>query len=80
MTSPDGIKTEREEILSFSSTQVETASRIFLYSKYGHDKGYYIRVKSPDTGILFIISNFATHIGLDDVTIVFDTGKGDKNG
>jgi len=30
------------------------------------------------TQTFFIILNFATHIGLDDVTILFDTRKGDK--
>jgi len=30
------------------------------------------------TQTFFILFNFATHIGLDEVTILFDTGKGDK--
>ena len=30
------------------------------------------------TQTFFMILNFATHIGLDDVTILFDTRKGDK--
>jgi len=52
LTSADGIKTEREEILSLISTHEETYSRIVLYSKYGHDKGYkYICIRSPDTDI-----------------------------
>ena len=52
LTSADDKKTEREEILSLLSTQEETYSRIVLYSKYGHDKGYkYICVGSPDTDI-----------------------------
>ena len=81
MTSADGIKTEREEILSLSSTQEESEYHIVLYSKYRHDKGYkYISVRSPDTAIFFILLNPTTHVGLDDVTILYDTGKGDKNG
>ena len=83
MASADDIKTEREEIISLPCTQKETdsPSRIVLYSKYGHDKGYkYIRVRSPDTDIFLILSNSDTHIDLNDVTILYDTGKGDKIG
>ena len=60
-----------------TSSQEETDSRVILYSKYGQDQGYkYIRVKSPDTDIFFILLNFA--LKLDGVTVLFDTGKGNK--
>ena len=77
LTSVDGKKTDRQELHSLSSTQEETDSRVILYSKYGQDQGYkYIRVKSPDTDIFFILLNFA--LQLDGVTVLFDTGKGNK--
>ena len=44
---------------------------------FGRDNGYeYIRVRSPDSDIFFILLHYALQI--HDVTILFDTGTGNK--
>ena len=46
-----------------------------LYCEYAQDNGYkFVRVKSPDTDIFFILLHFA--LQLKEVTILFDTGTG----
>ena len=75
LTSPDGIMTVSEPLHDIDSTQEETYSRIALYCAYGKQLGYrFIKVKSPDTDVFFILSHFVKDI--DDITILFDTGKG----
>ena len=75
LTSPDGIMTVSEPLHDIDSTQEETDSRIALYCAYGKQLGYrFMKVKSPDTDVFFILSHFVKDI--DDITILFDTGKG----
>ena len=75
LTSSDGMCTERS--LLDESSQEETDSRVILYCMYGKERGYrYIRVKSPDSDIFFILLHYAQKLG--DSTVLFDTGKGDK--
>ena len=77
LTSPDGIMTVSELLHDIDSTQEETDSRIALYCAYGKQLGYrFIKVKSQDTDVFFILSHFVKDI--DDITILFDTGKGNN--
>ena len=51
--------------------------RIVLYCDHGRNRGYwYIRVKSPDSDVFFILLYYATK--MTDVTVLFDTGTGNK--
>ena len=77
LTSDDGLSTHRREIPMLKSTQEESDSRIILYCKHGSSQSYkYLRVKSPDTDVFFILLHYAPTLG--DVTILFDTGTGNK--
>ena len=56
LESNDGRVIQKTEVDSLASAQEETDSRIILYTMYGRDNGYdYVRIKSPDTDILFIL-------------------------
>ena len=75
-SSEDGKKTEITEIQELSS-QEETDSRVILYCRYGKNIVYkYIRVKSPDTGLFFILLHYAQ--SFTETTILYETGKGKK--
>jgi len=72
LTSEDGKTTEKKEIETLLSTQVETDSRVVLYCMYGKEKEYqYIRIKSPDSDVFFILLHYA--LTLKEVVILFDT-------
>ena len=77
ITSYDGTSVCRTEIKSIESTQEETDSRVVLYCFYGKQQGYRnIRIRSPDTDIFVILLHYA--LELQGVTILFDTGTGNK--
>ena len=77
LPSEDGKKTEIIEIQELSSSQEETDSRVILYCRYGKNIGYiYIRVKSPDTCLFFILLHYAQ--SFTETTILYETGKGTK--
>ena len=77
LTSEDGLSTTKMEIASLTSTQEETDTRVVLYCKYAQNKRYkYVRVKSPDSYIFFILLHHASTF--PTVTILFDTGTGNK--
>lgn len=69
-------KVSTSEITSLDSTQEETDSRIILYSSYALEEGYkFVRVRSPDSDIFFILLYYATRI---NVQLLFDTGTGNR--
>ena len=77
LSSPDGLHTQTVVIDPLTSTQEETDTRVILYCHYAIQNGYhYIRVKSPNTDIFFILLYYA--LQMKQATIVFDTGKGNK--
>jgi hypothetical protein len=77
ITSYDGTSVRGTEIKSIESTQEETDSRVVLYCFYGKQQGYRnIRIRTPDTNIFFILLHYA--LELQGVTILFDTGTGNK--
>ena len=77
ISSEDGASTQRKDIVDLKSSQEETDSRVILYSMYGQETGYeYIKVKSPDSDVFFILLHFASK--LNKVTLLFDTGSGNK--
>ena len=78
LSSEDGKKIEITEIQELSSSQEETDSRvIFLYCRYCKNIVYkYIRVKSPDTDLFFILLHYAQ--SFTETTVVYETGKGNK--
>ena len=52
-------------------------SRVILYVNYARSKNYrYVRMKSPDSDLFFILLHYAVPLG--DLTILFDTGTGNK--
>ena len=60
------------EIPELESNQEETDTRIVLYCCFAAEKKYqYIRVRSPDSDIFFILLYYAANI---DIIILFDTG------
>ena len=76
LSSEDGKKTKITEIQELSS-QEETDSRVILYCRYGKNIGYkYIRVKSPDPDLFFILLHYAQ--SFTETTILYETGKGNK--
>ena len=71
LTSDDGITTQRTELPMLASTQEETDSRVILYTMHAQSKGYhYVRIKSPDSDIFFILLHFAPQL---NIKILFDT-------
>ena len=65
-----------ETIPELRSNQEETDSRVVLYCIYAAKQGYqYARVRSPDSDIFWILLYHAREI---DITILFDTGHGNK--
>ena len=77
LTSEDG-QTARE-MLSLRSSQEETDTRVILYMNYARSKNYhFVRMKSPDSDIFFILLHYAAPI--TDITILFDTGMRNKQG
>ena len=77
LTSENGENVISQEVESLRSTQEETDTRVVLYCFYGKQQGYkYLRVKSPDTDIFFILLYYA--LSLKDATVLFDTGVGNK--
>ena len=65
------------EIVSLSSTQEETDSRVILYSFYAKDRGFkFVRVRSPDSDIFFIFLYYADK--LKGLELLFETSKGNK--
>lgn len=72
----NGGKVTALEIPSLSSTQEETDTRVILYCSYAHEQGYrYVRIRSPDTDIFFILLYYASSL---KVQLLFDTGTGNK--
>ena len=64
-------------MLSLRSSQEETDTRVILYVNYARSKSYhFVRVKSPDSDIFFILLHYAASI--IDITILFDTGTENK--
>ena len=50
---------------------------MILYCRYGKNIGYkYIRVKSPDTDLFFILLHYSQ--SFTETTILYETGKGNK--
>ena len=77
LSSEDGKKTEITEIQELSSSQEETDSRVIISCRCGKNIGYkYIRVKSPDTDLFFILLHYAQ--AFTETTILYETGKGNK--
>ena len=77
LTSEGGQTTIRTEISYLHSTQEETDTRVILYIDHAQRKGYrYVRVKSPDSDIFFILLHYAD--SFRNITILFDTGTGNK--
>ena len=75
LSSCDG-KVQKTEIFELKSGQEETDTRVVLYAKYGAKQGYdFVRVRSPDSDIFFILLHFAGKI---ESNILFDTGSGNK--
>lgn len=73
----DGESTLCQEIASLASTQEETDSRVILYCHYAKEKGFkFVRVRSPDSDIFFILLKHAHE--LQGIDILFETGKGNK--
>ena len=67
---------QAENIPDLRSNQEETDSRVVLYCIYAAEQGYqYARVRSPDSDIFWILLYHARKI---DITILFDTGHGNK--
>lgn len=67
---------QEENIPELKSNQEETDSRVVLYCIYAAEHGYqYARVRSPDSDIFWILLYHAREI---DITILFDTGHGNK--
>ena len=74
----DDEKTSSVKIPALKSTQEETDSQVILYCMYAREKGFqYVRVRSPDTDILFILLQYAADL-LHGITVLFETGKGSK--
>lgn len=73
----DGKSTVTEEVASLESTQEETDSRVILYCLYAKERGFkYVRVRSPDSDIFFILLHHGNQMkGLE---VLFETGKGNK--
>ena len=72
----DGGVTENTLVPSLFSNQEETDTRIILYCKYAQDCGYeYVRVRSPDTDIFFILLHYVHEM---TITVLFDTGTGNR--
>jgi len=66
------------EITELQSDQEETDSRVVLYCmyRYAAEKGYqYVRVKTPDSDILWILLFHADKI---KATALYETGHGNK--
>uniref|UniRef100_UPI00358E53D5 uncharacterized protein n=3 Tax=Myxine glutinosa TaxID=7769 RepID=UPI00358E53D5 len=77
LTSEDGTTTSSHLLDSMTSSQEETDSRIILYCEYAQSKNFnYVRVKSPDTDVFFILLHYAHRLA--DITVLFDTGTGNK--
>ena len=71
----DGNTVSVSEIETLMSTQEETDTRVALYAMYAQQQDFpTVRVKSPDTGIFFILLHHAHR--LQGLQILFDTGKG----
>ena len=61
------------EIPKLESDQEETDTRVVLYCFYAADEEYnYVRVRSPDSDIFFILFYYASKI---NITLLFDTGS-----
>jgi hypothetical protein len=77
LTSEDGTTTSSHRIDMMVSSQEETDTRIILYCEYAQSQNYeYVRVKSPDTDVFFILLHYARRLA--DITVLFDTGTGNK--
>lgn len=75
ITSDDGKTTHKEELKDLTSSQEETDSRVVLYLKYAEQKQYkFVRVKSPDTDVFFILLYYAG--STPGIKVLFDTGSG----
>ena len=69
-------KVQQKEVCELKSGQEETDTRVVLYASYGAKLGYeFIRVRSPDSDIFFILLHHVSNI---ESTILFDTGCGNK--
>ena len=69
-------KVSASEITSLDSRQEETDTRIILYSAYAQEAGYnFVRVRSPDTDIFFILLHYAPNM---KVHLLFETGTGNR--
>ena len=76
LTCDDGESVSVVEIASLQSDQEETDTRVILSCNYALDHGYdHIKIKSPDSDILFILLYYARHL---DITVLFDTGSGNS--
>ena len=61
------------EISKLESDQEETDTRVVLYCSYAVDEEYnYVRVRSADSDIFFILFYYASKI---NITLLFDTGS-----
>ena len=69
----NGASVMMTEITKLESDQEETDTRVVLYCFHAADEKYnYIRVRSPDSDIFFILLYYASKI---NITLLFDTGS-----
>ena len=75
LTSKDA-QTVMTELPYLTSDQEETNTRVVLYCSFAASQGYnFVRVRSPDSDIFYILIYYASNL---DLTILFDTGTGNK--
>ena len=60
------------EIPKLESDQEEIDTRVVLYCSYAVEEYNYVRVRSPDSDIFFILLYYASKI---NITLLFDTGS-----
>ncbi|KAG1681812.1 hypothetical protein GQR58_011609 [Nymphon striatum] len=72
----DGKTVEKSEILTLESDQEETDTRVVLYCSFAEqEKDQFVRVRSPDSDIFFILLYYASNF---NIRILFDTGSGNR--
>jgi len=78
LLTPDGDGVSAHEIRTLESDQEETDTRVILYCNYAVEQKFdYVRVRSPDSDIFFILMYYAPNL---NITILFDTGSGIREG
>ena len=73
LSSDDCASVKMTEVPELQSSQDETDARVDIYCNYAADNGYdYVKVRSPDSDIFFILLYYAADLG---IMILFDTGN-----